>query len=68
MRTGTREVFEWYENRSVATLQAVSRKYDPTGFFQRTVPGGFKISKVSENLSDGDGEKLDSIAPQSITS
>lgn len=26
-------------------LQAVSRKYDPTGFFQTTVPGGFKLFK-----------------------
>lgn len=52
----------------MAALQAVSRKYDPTGFFQRTVPGGFKISRLSENLSDGDGKKLDSIASQSITS
>ncbi len=24
-------------------LRAVSRKYDPTGFFQTTVPGGFKL-------------------------
>ena len=30
--------------QSKAQLQAVSRKYDPTGFFQTTVPGGFKVS------------------------
>ena len=28
---------------SKANLQAVSRKFDPTGFFQTTVPGGFKL-------------------------
>ena len=47
-------VFEGYGSKSVAALQAVSRKYDPNGFFQTRVPGGFKISKVSENLLDGD--------------
>jgi len=26
-----------------ARLQAVSRKYDPRGFFQNAVPGGFKL-------------------------
>ena len=29
-------------------LQAVSRKYDPTGFFQTTVPGGFKLFEGTE--------------------
>ena len=47
-------VFEGYGSRSVAAMQAVSRKYDPNGFFQKLVPGGFKLSRVSENLSDGD--------------
>ncbi|KAL8821083.1 MAG: hypothetical protein Q9191_007383 [Dirinaria sp. TL-2023a] len=41
------KVFEGYGRQSVARLQAASRKYDPNGFFQETVPGGFKLSKVS---------------------
>lgn len=26
-------------------LQSVSRRYDPTGFFQNSIPGGFKLFK-----------------------
>ena len=47
-------VFEGYGRESVMALQAVIRKYDPNGFFQRKVPGGFKISRVFENFSDED--------------
>lgn len=43
---------EGYGRQSLALLQAVSRKYDPNAFFQRLVPGGFKLSRVSEDLSD----------------
>ncbi|KAL8824244.1 MAG: hypothetical protein Q9191_005192 [Dirinaria sp. TL-2023a] len=32
-----------YGSKNVGFLQAVSREYDPTGFFQRSVPGGFKL-------------------------
>ena len=32
-----------YGNATVARLQAVSKKYDPKGVFQRQVPGGFKL-------------------------
>ena len=32
-----------YGPDSVAKLQAVSKKYDPEGFFQKGVPGGFKL-------------------------
>jgi hypothetical protein len=32
-----------YGAASKAFLQATSKKYDPTGFFQDTVPGGFKL-------------------------
>ena len=32
-----------YGTKSKAELQAVSRKYDPTGFFQTGIPGGFKL-------------------------
>ena len=49
----TQRVFEGYGGRRVAALQAASRKYDPKGFFQKTVSGGFKILGVSEALSDG---------------
>ncbi len=32
-------------------LQAVSQKYDPTGFFQTTVPGGFKLFEENKEES-----------------
>lgn len=32
-----------YGKASKAQLQAVSRKYDPHGFFQTSLPGGFKL-------------------------
>lgn len=32
-----------YGDANKANLQAVSRKYDPEGVFQRQVPGGFKL-------------------------
>ena len=34
-----------YGPQNKARLQAVSRKYDPSGFFQNGVPGGFKLFK-----------------------
>jgi hypothetical protein len=39
-------VFQGYGEGSVAKLRAASEKYDPRGFFQQVVPGGFKISSV----------------------
>lgn len=42
------KVLEGYGRQSVARLQAVSRKYDPNGFFQEIVPPGLKLSKVSD--------------------
>ncbi|KAL8733068.1 MAG: hypothetical protein Q9181_003723 [Wetmoreana brouardii] len=42
------KILEGYGKQSIARLQAVSRKYDPSSLFQRMVPGGFKLSKVSE--------------------
>ncbi|KAI9750569.1 MAG: methionyl-tRNA synthetase [Chaenotheca gracillima] len=32
-----------YGVKNKANLQAVSRKYDPSGIFQKAVPGGFKL-------------------------
>ena len=32
-----------YEEESVERLKRISRERDPTGFFQRNVPGGFKL-------------------------
>ena len=32
-----------YGPAAVSSLQAASRKYDPTGVFQKNVPGGFKL-------------------------
>jgi hypothetical protein len=42
------KVIEGYGEESVKRLWAVSRKYDPEGFFQKAVPGGFKLPTVSE--------------------
>ena len=36
-------VIESYGQGNVHALRKVSRKYDPTGVFQRKVPGGWKI-------------------------
>lgn len=33
-----------YGNESVAEMRRVSGKYDPKGFFQTGVPGGFKLA------------------------
>jgi hypothetical protein len=35
-----------YGEDNIKQMQEVAIKYDPTGVFQRRVPGGFKISKV----------------------
>lgn len=32
-----------YGEQNVARLRTTSRKYDPDGFFQKAVPGGFKL-------------------------
>ena len=37
-----------YGHQNIRRLQAASRKYDPEGMFQTTVPGGFKLPKSSE--------------------
>ncbi|KAL8950866.1 MAG: hypothetical protein Q9222_003120 [Ikaeria aurantiellina] len=42
------KILEGYGQDSIAKLRAVSKKYDPTQFFQQAVPGGFKLSKVLE--------------------
>ena len=41
------KVIEGYGPESVANLKAVSKKYDPTGFFQKVVTGGFKVSDAA---------------------
>ncbi|KAF5495072.1 FAD-dependent monooxygenase yanF [Colletotrichum siamense] len=35
-----------YGEANVEHIQTVAKKYDPNGFFQRRVPGGFKINRV----------------------
>lgn len=39
----TQNPIDGYGAISKAKLQAVSKKYDPQGVFQRGVPGGFKL-------------------------
>jgi hypothetical protein len=36
-------VIQGYGQENVEKLLGVSRKYDPTGVFQKQVPGGFKL-------------------------
>lgn len=35
-----------YGETNVAFLKKVAKKYDPSGVFQKRMPGGFKISEV----------------------
>lgn len=35
-----------YGSANVRYMKEVSKRYDPTRFFQRMVPGGFKIDRV----------------------
>lgn len=35
-----------YGAANVQRIRDAANKYDPSGFFQRRVPGGFKISRV----------------------
>lgn len=39
----TQNPIDGYGAASKANLQALSKKYDPEGLFQRGVPGGFKL-------------------------
>ncbi|KAK5992062.1 FAD-dependent monooxygenase sdcF [Cladobotryum mycophilum] len=43
---GTQDVLAGYGQKNVDFMREVALKYDPTGVFQRMVPGGWKISKV----------------------
>lgn len=40
---GSQEVYKSWGASNVAKMQAVSKKYDPQGIFQKKVPGGFKV-------------------------
>ncbi|KAM3064743.1 hypothetical protein ACMFMG_005736 [Clarireedia jacksonii] len=42
----TQKILESYGLANVKKMKQVSAKYDPTGFFQTAVPGGFKVSRV----------------------
>lgn len=35
-----------YGAKNVAFMKEIAEKYDPEGFFQRRVPGGFKLARV----------------------
>jgi hypothetical protein len=39
----TQKPIQGYGATNVAKLQSISKKYDPTGVFQKLVPGGFKL-------------------------
>jgi len=40
-----------YSNESVAEMRRVSGKYNPKGFFQTAVPGGFKLASSPVGLN-----------------
>ena len=40
---GSQDPISGYGAASKSNLQSVSKKYDPSGFFQTGVPGGFKL-------------------------
>ncbi|KAI1841225.1 hypothetical protein JX266_012614 [Neoarthrinium moseri] len=44
---GTENVLASYGEANVKFLKEVAQKFDPEEFFQKWMPGGFKISKVS---------------------
>ena len=44
-----------YGPENVGFIRTVAKKYDQTGVFQNQVPGGFKISAVSNEQEDGEG-------------
>nr|XP_036577396.1 FAD binding domain-containing protein [Colletotrichum truncatum]KAF6784367.1 FAD binding domain-containing protein [Colletotrichum truncatum] len=54
------DVIGSYGEENVKFLKETAAKYDPTGFFQQRVPGGWKksaiISRVAK-LSDASGDK-----------
>lgn len=37
------DVFQGYSDRSLSALRETSKEFDPEGFFQHAVPGGFKL-------------------------
>jgi hypothetical protein len=41
---GTQKPIESYGEESIRKMREVSKKYDPTRFFQKNVPGGFKLN------------------------
>ncbi|KAF2662068.1 FAD-binding domain-containing protein [Lophiostoma macrostomum CBS 122681] len=41
----TQDPIASYGKESVAKMKEVSKKYDPAGFFQKQVPGGFKLQR-----------------------
>ncbi|ESZ90177.1 hypothetical protein SBOR_9430 [Sclerotinia borealis F-4128] len=49
---GYQDPISGYGDEMKSSLQAVSKKYDPEGFFQTGVPGGFKISRHGSAFMD----------------
>ncbi|KUI66484.1 Bifunctional solanapyrone synthase [Cytospora mali] len=45
---GTQDPIATYGEGNIKKMTEAAKKYDPTGVFQTRMPGGFKISKVSE--------------------
>ena len=51
-----------YGAPNVQLMQDVAKKYDPKGYMQTLVPGGFKISRVSQGISSVESRKADLIS------
>lgn len=50
----TQDPLSTYGLENVGYIRQVAMKYDPKGIFQTRLPGGFKISKVAENIINHD--------------
>lgn len=50
-----------YGEENVRRLREMSRKYDPTGLFQKNMPGGFKLWGIGETALHGHTLKRSSI-------
>lgn len=44
---GSQDPLASYGADNIRKMKAAAAKYDPNGVFQKRVPGGFKISKVT---------------------
>lgn len=51
-----RDFFKGYPHEALERLNNVARKYDVDGFFQKNMPGGFKLAASAQNANGPVGE------------